>query len=167
MEARMTHTHMKAILLDKIRTEWELLEALLLELDERQMLDTSAQAGWSVKDVLAHITFWERLALDRLYAARFSRSMQLELVDSWDVDQLNAKVYGENKDRSLEAVLADTHNTHNEILDFLEGSDAGFVEGPLPFDWAEGYPVWQFVEDNTSGHYKEHRETLEDWIEAQ
>jgi hypothetical protein len=131
------------------------------------MLDTRAQGGWSVKDILAHITFWERLALDRLFAARDNKPMQIELVGSWDVDQLNAHVYGENKDRPLEDVLADARSVHKEIMDFLESSEAGFVEGPLPFDWAEGYPLWKFVDDNTSGHYKEHRETLEVWIAAQ
>lgn len=163
----MTQAYMKDKLLERIRTEWELLEALLLELDEGQMLDIGAQSGWSVKDVLAHITFWERLALDRLYAARDGLPLKIELVGTWDVDQVNAQIYDQNKARTLEAVLADTHSVHKEIMDFLEKSEAEFIEGALPFDWAEGYPVWQFVEDNTSGHYREHRQALEAWIAAQ
>jgi hypothetical protein len=162
----MNDKRTKVELLNEIQAEWELLEALLLELDEGQMLDKQAQDGWSVKDIMAHITYWERLALDRLYAARDGRAMEIELVGSWDVDQLNAQVYEKNKDRPLEAVLADTQSVHNEIMTFLEVSKTGFVEGPLPFDWAEGTPVWQFVVENTSEHYKEHRETLERWVEV-
>jgi hypothetical protein len=163
----MNNKRTKGELLEEIRTEWELLEALLLEVDEGQMLDTSAQDGWSVKDILAHITYWERLALDRLYAARDGRKMQIELVGSWDVDQLNAQTYATNKDRPLDEVLAQAQEVHNELTDGLEASAAAFIEGPLPFDWAEGTPVWKFVEENTSEHYKEHRETLEKWIEMQ
>lgn len=163
----MDEPRSKAELLGDIRVEWELLEALLIELDESQMLDASAQAGWSVKDVLAHISFWERLALDRLRAARDGSPMQIELVDSWDVDRLNAQVHHDNKGRSLDKVFADTQAVHNEIITFLESSEAGFIEGPLPFDWAEGYPAWKFAEDNTSAHYKEHREALERWVEEQ
>lgn len=157
----------KAELLEEIQTEWELLEVLLMELDEEQMLDTRAQNGWSVKDILAHITFWERLALDRLYAGRDGKPMQIELVGSWDVDGLNMQTYTENKDRPLDEVLADTQDIHSELMNVLEGSEAGFIEGPLPFDWAQGTPVWRFVGENTSWHYKEHRQALEAWIEAQ
>ena len=163
----MNEKRTKAELLDEIQTEWELMEALLLELDEEQMLDTKAQDGWSVKDILSHITYWERLALDRLYAARDGRAMQIELVGSWDVDQLNAQTYAENKDRPLDEVLAHTQDAHTELMGVLEESDATFIEGPLPFDWAQDTPVWQFVAENSSWHYKEHRQALETWIEAQ
>ena len=93
--------------LKEIQTEWELLEALLMELDEEQMLDTRAQDGWSVKDILAHITFWERLALDRLYAARDDRPIQIELVGSWDVDGLNAQIVVELQEQGI-AVVSDS-----------------------------------------------------------
>ena len=163
----MNDKRTKTELLDEIQTEWELLEALLLELDEEQMLDTSAQEDWSVKDILAHITFWERLALDRIYAARDGRAMQIELVGSWDVDQLNAQTYEANTDHPLDEVLARTQEVHSELMSVLEESDAAFIEGPLPFEWAQGTPVWQFVAENASEHYKEHRQALESWIEAQ
>jgi hypothetical protein len=167
MEAGVDDKRSKAELLEEIQMEWELLEALLMELDEEQMLDTRAQDGWSVKDILAHITFWERLALDRMYAARDGKPIQIELVGSWDVDGLNTQTYNENKERPLDEVLADTQNIHSELMNVLEGSEAAFIEGPLPFDWAEGTPVWRFVGENTSWHYKEHRQALEAWIEAQ
>lgn len=163
----MNDNRTKTELLDEIQMEWELLEALLLELDEEQMLDANAQNGWSVKDIMAHITYWERLALDRLYAARDGRSMQIELVDSWDVDQINAQVYATNKDRRLDEVLAQVQEVHNKLIFMLEESDEAFVEGALPFDWAEGTPVSQFVAENASEHYNEHRQSLEKWIEAQ
>jgi hypothetical protein len=167
VEADVNDKRTKPALLDEIQAEWELLEALLLELDEGQMLDANAQNGWSVKDVMAHITYWERLALDRLYAARDGRPIQIELVSSWDVDQINAQVYTANKDHPLDDVLAQTQEVHNELISVLEESDSTFIEGPLPFDWAEGTPVSQFVAENSCEHYKEHRQALERWIEAQ
>lgn len=166
MEAGVSDKRTKAELLEEIQMEWELLEALLMELDEGQMLDTRAQDGWSVKDILAHVTFWERLALDRLYAARDGKPMQIELVGSWDVDGLNAQTYAENKDRPLDEVLTEAQDIHAELVNLLEDSEVDFVEGLLPFDWAQGTPVWRFVGENTSWHYKEHRQALEAWIEA-
>ncbi|MEK7693088.1 MAG: ClbS/DfsB family four-helix bundle protein, partial [Chloroflexota bacterium] len=53
----------KAELLDAIRRDRATLDALVTSLSEAQMIAPELDAGWSVKDVLAHITAWEQLCL--------------------------------------------------------------------------------------------------------
>ena len=59
----------KATLIAKIQDGRREMEALLAQLSEAQMVEPGIAEGWSVKDLLSHITYWERDTVDVLKAA--------------------------------------------------------------------------------------------------
>src|SRR5438132_11775279 len=75
-----------------------------------RMTEPMVPGGWSVKDVVAHVTWSEREMIGVL--------RQRALVGSplWGLDQdsRNAIVFAENRDRGLEDVLADERQGYGE-----------------------------------------------------
>jgi hypothetical protein len=82
---------------------------------------------------------------------------------TWDeIDQLNLRTYQENRDRPLNEVVADFHRSYEQSLALVEGMDEQRLLS------AEGlrHPLWELVAANTSNHYREHREPLQQWLSA-
>ena len=50
----------KAEFLDTMRSERDRWEALLAEADETQMVEPGVAGDWSLKDLVAHVTAYER-----------------------------------------------------------------------------------------------------------
>ena len=49
----------KGQLLDKIHQERERFEETIVKLTKDQMMEPGLEDGWSVKDILGHISVWE------------------------------------------------------------------------------------------------------------
>jgi len=64
----------KAALIDNIRTKQTTMEQALEMLSEQQMTTPGVVGMWSIKDVVAHISACERIALARLQAAATANS---------------------------------------------------------------------------------------------
>ena len=162
------HPPKKSDLLDVIHTERERLDKLIELLADDQMIAAGVEASWSVKDILAHIAAWERVAYDRIQAALSGESLNFPLIKSdADVDQFNADVCAKNKDRSLEKVMKEYHESHQDFLDLIETLQDEFLASPLPFDWAGKLTAQVMISANTHWHYIEHAETISKWLESQ
>lgn len=156
----------KAQLLSEIRSEWLLLERLISGLSEEQKSAPGAQGDWSVKDTLAHLSAWEKVLLDRLGAVMSGGPMQYPPIRSEEeLNLLNDKIYAENKERLLSSVLMEFRSVYHGVLTVLEALDKSMLAQPaLPGLGEEGPRVWQLIQDNTSGHFQEHRQALEEWF---
>ena len=162
------HPPKKSDLLDVIHAEREQLEKLIESLTDEQMTAASVTASWSVKDILAHIAAWERLAFDRIQSALSGEPLKFPLIKGdADVDQFNAKVYAKNKDQSLEKVMKEFHDSHQEFLGLIQTLQDDFLANPLPFDWAGKLTAQVMISANTHWHYIEHAESISKWLETQ
>lgn len=167
----MTEDHnpsSKADLLTAIQSERARFESLIDDLDESQMTKTGVGASWSIKDILAHIAAWERLAQDRIHAALSGEPLKYPLISGDEaVDKFNADVYEKNKDRPLEDVAAEFHESYGEFIAQIEGLDDNFLTSPLPFDWAGKLTAQVLISANTHWHYNEHAESIQKWMDKQ
>ncbi len=130
------------------------------------MAQPGVESNWSVKDILAHIMAWEKRMVQWL-----EESLRGEVPErpapgmSWDdLDRLNEQIYRENRDRALDEVLADFRQSHEESLRVVEAIAEEDLIEPERFEWREGDPIWHMVAGNTWWHYKEHRETISNWL---
>lgn len=147
-------------LIDAVRTERARLDALLAGASEAQMTHPGVQDEWSVKDMVAHLTFWEQGMVDNLKRALRSEEFQFP---SGELDDINAQVFAENQHRSLDDILADSRQVSQELLEQLQAfSDEDLLE-PVRLDGDESMPLWQYIAMESSEHYQEHMGDIIVW----
>jgi len=162
------HPPTKSDLLEVIRTERERLESLLVGLDDSRKLEPGVEASWSIKDILAHIAAWERLAYDRIQAAVSGNPLKFPLIKGdADVDKFNAEVFEKNKKSSIADVTDEFHGSHQDFIGQIGTLAEDFLSKPLPFDWAGKLTAQVVISANTHWHYIEHAESIEKWLDKQ
>lgn len=152
-------------LLHLVRTEWAVFEDILKQVQQQKMVEPNVENGWSVKDILAHITAWEKLMCQWLEEA-VRGDIPERPQDDAGIDRLNARLYAQNRDKSLDEVLADFQNTHQRSLKVIQLVPENDLFDPQRFDWREGDPLWYMVGGNTFWHYREHSESIQAWLET-
>ncbi|HSF80777.1 MAG TPA: ClbS/DfsB family four-helix bundle protein [Anaerolineales bacterium] len=156
----------KSALLDSIQDERSKLEELLAGLPEEKLVVPVAKIGWSVKDILAHITAWEGLMLGWVQVTLRGETPDRPAPgQSWDdLDALNENLHQAHKDRPLAEVLAAFKESHQVVLQMMNGLSEADLFDAQRFAWRRGDPLWHMVAANTSWHYREHSESISAWL---
>jgi hypothetical protein len=132
------------------------------------MTEPAAIHGWTIKDLLAHITAWEQ-HLDSWLWAALTAGIPTEPVPADDqaVNRLNAASYQANKDRPSADIFADFHRSHQEVCQRIESfvTDDNLTD-PLPADWSRASPLWITIAANTYLHYQEHAAEITAWLNS-
>ncbi len=149
-------------LLQVIEDEWSALMKVVHKLTPDQMVTPDA-GGWSPKDNLSHLAFWERFMLQH-YIGKQSRSeafgVNEDVLKGLDENGENAIVFQRNRFRSLEDVLRESLEVHEQMLSTLR--EVPFAQLLEPFaDDLQKRSILALVIANTSEHYAEHRATIE------
>ena len=92
----------------RVREAWESWESQVARCRRDRMEQPGFYGERSLRDVVMHISWYERQMIGILESRRFEGSRLWEL----PTDERNAIVYGENRDRALDDVLDDA----NEII---------------------------------------------------
>lgn len=162
------HPSDKAALLEVIRSERARFETLLAGLTEAQMVEPGVEADWSIKDLMAHIAAWERLAMDRIQAAQTGSALQYPLIAGDDfVDQFNAQVCQAHADQPLAEVQTEFRNAHQDFIRQIETLEESKLPQKLNFDWSGKLTFQVMISANTHWHYAEHAAAIEKWLETQ
>ncbi len=154
----------KPELLAQIRVERKRLEGVIAALTPDQMLQPGASGEWTVKDVLAHISSWERRMLS--WTGSRLRGEAPEVPLPWDVERMNAKTYAQVKDKPLADVLEEFRQSYRASLALVESLSEGQLQTTYTDTWPMG-PLWEGVAANMNWHYREHREAIQAWLEKQ
>lgn len=162
----MSEEMTKARVLEMIRRERQALEATLAQVGGERMTQPGVEGDWSVKDLLAHITFWERWMVRIIGEALRGERPEMPAPGlTWDdLHLLNERTYLANRERDLDDVLNDFHRSYQESLEALEGLSEEDLTDPQRFAWFGGNPLWRLVAANTWEHYPEHNETVKKWL---
>jgi hypothetical protein len=166
MMAEDNYPPSKAALLDVIVTERQALESLLEGLSDAQLIQPGVVADWSIKDILAHIAAWERLAQDRIHAALTGEPLKFPVITGDNfVDNFNTMIYENNKDVPLNEIQVEFQASHQDFMRQIESLDENFLPQKLPFDWAGDLTVQILISSNTHWHYSEHHDSIKQWLE--
>ena len=148
----------KAELLETIRRERAEFDALVASLTDEQLIDTSLDGGRSVKDVLAHISLWERLCTSWLDDVAEGKTPARPEVR--DVDGTNEREYLRAKTLPPEEVRAESRRTYAAIVSSIEAlSDADLAD-----ETRFGWPTARMASSNTDEHYREHIDQIAAWL---
>jgi hypothetical protein len=160
----MTEQKSKAELLAMRRATYARFDALIAGLSEQQLLMPGVNGDWSIKDNIAHLTFWERVnlleVLKTIEQGTNWTDPELERTEE-ELEQTNQRVYLQNKDRSLADVQAEFQATHQEVLAYLEKLSEEELQ--TPHEWLGGDSITTWLSD-PNDHYTEHEEYIRDWL---
>jgi len=163
----MTEQKSKAELLAMRHALYAHFDALIASLSEQQIHMPGVNGDWSVKDHIAHLTFWERQNLLEILQAIEQGTTWTDpgLESTEEVrDQTNQQVYLQNKGRSLADVLAEFQATHLQVLVYLEKLNE--EELRTPYEWLKGYTIITWLSE-PNDHYQEHEQYILDWLTRQ
>jgi len=99
------------------RAEWD---ALLASVDEARMDIPGAAGDWSVKDIVSHITAYERWLVEWLTAASQNTFPAPSPLDDADVERRNARVYETTHALPLQQVMGDAQNNFEALINIIE-----------------------------------------------
>jgi uncharacterized protein (TIGR03083 family) len=147
-----------------IRATSTRMELLLSQLSVEQFNQPGAVGVWSVKDVLAHIAFWERYAVNILKAVARGKTPDLLADDS--TERSNASVVAQYYQRPLAAVIADWQQAREDLLEQLEDLDDADLNDPDRFPWSAGRTLLDRIAGNSFDHEQEHIEQIRAWMKS-
>jgi hypothetical protein len=112
----------KMQLLIELRKEQAAWEVLLDEIGDAHMTQPDVAGGWSIKDIVAHLTGWRRRSVRRFQALLkhepdFSPPRPPELQED---DEINAWIYEASRDRPLADVLNDSWEAFQQLVETLD-----------------------------------------------
>lgn len=149
--------------LEKLTTLREQWDALLDQISPAWMLVPRETGGWTMKDTIAHVTWYEREMVVLL------RERVLAGSEIWPlpVDERNRVIHRENRLRDLEEVLAEAIQVHQELVRELKKLEDEDLNDParfrdMPADWVP----WEVIASNTYEHYNEHIPIVQAWLDA-
>jgi hypothetical protein len=158
----------KEELISRINRDWSALLETVEKLSHDQMIKVGP-GDWSTKDILAHISFWERyLLFHHLQGKPSYEVMRIDkgLIEQFDENRINALFFERSRHNSVSYTLEDLHQTHAELLVGLESVAFETLEKPGEYDDRTKLPLIQSVLANTCDHYREHLETIHSITES-
>jgi hypothetical protein len=162
----------KATLIDNMTGERARWQALLDRVPEDRMTVPAINSGWSIKDTIGHVTYYEGWLLNWLEAAARGQVTVGTLRDLLDVDARNAIIFRENRDRSLEDVRQESRHVFERLLLLVKLLPEQDLLDPHRFEryitpfWETGRPLWQCIAADSYEHYREHMPAIQAWLES-
>jgi hypothetical protein len=158
----------KKQLLAEMQSEQAAWLALLDEIGEENMTQPEVAGGWSIKDIVAHITGWRRRTVLRFRAAldptvNMTPDWPAELDEDDEVDEINAWIYKDNRDRPLVDVLNDSREVFQQLVAEVSALSDEQLGDPQRFPWLEGERLTgAFI----FGHFhEEHEPDMRAWLD--
>jgi hypothetical protein len=145
----------KAELLDRLQEQYQHWEAFLNQVDSMHMEQPGVNGDWSMKDMVAHLTGWNRWLVTRLTAAQRGEQEPLPPwpVHLQDENDINAWIYQANRQRPPNEILDEMRQVHQQLLATIEGMpDDVRIEHIEP----AYYLVWVGNERFEAGEFFDH-----------
>lgn len=142
-------------LVDRIHRSRVELDDVIARFDRGDLTEPALANGWSVKDIIAHIGFWERRIVT-LYDILVRGEVPEDAIGAESLDELNARMYGENQLLPLGIVQINEQEAYHDILKIAETAPASDLFDPHRFAWTGGRPFYHWIADNTYEHYADH-----------
>ena len=144
--------------LQETRAQWE---ALLAQMDERRLLQPGVVNTWSVKDVIAHVAWYEREMVPVMRTHVFAGS------DLWEVptDERNVIIFQQNSQRPLQEILSEERQVYADFFEAAQLLNDEDLNAPHRFkEMPEDWLPWQLFADNSFVHYQNHLPALRQWV---
>ena len=159
----MTTLMNKAIFLATLQTGRAQWEALLAKVDQARMTEPGIEGEWSLKDIIAHIAWYEREMVGILQKRALVGSSLWVLPNA----ERNAAIFDQNRNRSLSEVMTEAQHVYSELFQAAQSLTDDDLNDPsryrdMPADWVP----WKVFADNSYEHYAAHIPAIRAWLDA-
>lgn len=148
-------------ILQSERARWN---ALLAEVGPERMEIAGAVGEWSVKDLVAHLTWYEQAVVEGarqvLGGGRFTRRRP----EGVSLDEQNARILTASRARPARAVLAEADGVFTDLVTILAAAPQNLLNDPHVLGLPDDMVPWMGVANNSYAHYREHEPDLRTWI---
>jgi hypothetical protein len=142
-------------LLKQLDRAWNEFQESYVGLSESELTESGVTGNWSVKDIIAHVTWWEEEALTHLpliiqggRPARYS-------VKYGGIDAFNALMTERKRSLSLSEVIQQQTETHRRLISYIEC---------VPEDlFTRETRVRRRLRLDTYSHYPKHARAIRAW----
>jgi hypothetical protein len=144
-------------LLKRLDKAWAAFKESYAGLSDLRLTEPGVTGHWSVKDVIAHVTWWEEEALKHLPLIITGDRPPRYSVQYGGIDAFNAQMTEQKRGLSLSDVLRQLDETHRRLIDYVHGA-----------------PEEQFAREtrfrrrlrlDTYSHYPKHAKAIREWRE--
>jgi hypothetical protein len=142
------------------RNEWD---GLIAKIPLRRLAEPVAPGGWSFKDIIAHVTEYDRHLVLSL-ALRLQKPPKLWL-DDLSLDEFNARLHEQIADCDAEDILRDSQQVFQELIGEVKNHTEAYLFGTHRVDGVT-YDVipYQMLKSESYGHYRDHIPAIQAWI---
>jgi hypothetical protein len=142
-------------LLRRLDEAWEDLKASYAGLSTEELLEPGVAGDWSVKDLIAHVAWWEEEALTHLPVILAGRRPPRYSTTYGGIDAFNAKRMDQRRSLSISEVLRQRDETHRRLTDLIARAPAEQLAGETRF--------LRRLRLDTYAHYREHAGAIREW----
>ncbi|HEX6031003.1 MAG TPA: ClbS/DfsB family four-helix bundle protein [Tepidiformaceae bacterium] len=142
------------------RGRWD---AALDRVPRERMLEPAFEGGWSLKDVIAHVGAWERVATLRLERG-LGRGATLDSFEGAPLDERNQRYYEAHRGHELEDVINGELEAWAQLVSTVEALQEADLHDPSRLGLqADGIP-WEMIAGNAHEHFDEHIAQIDEWL---
>ncbi|MRR29731.1 ClbS/DfsB family four-helix bundle protein [bacterium] len=147
----------KQQVIDKVEKAWNDFHQSYAGLRPDQMIQPGVDGAWSVRDLLAHVSWWEDELLQHLPEILAGIRPQRYSVLYGGIDAFNALMTEKWAPLTLAEVQHKVHETHAKVIAYLQS---------VPEEhFKSGSKFRRRILLDTYGHYPYHAKSIRDWRE--
>src|SRR6266511_6064021 len=109
-------------LLKQLENRWTAFKESYASLSESQMTESGVTGNWSVKDIIAHVTWWEQEALKHLPLIIKGGRPPRYSVKYGGINAFNAQMTEQKQGLSLSDVLRQLEETHHRLIAYVHSA---------------------------------------------
>ena len=144
-------------LLNKLEQAWAMFKTSYAGLSDEQLLEPGVTGDWPVRDILAHVSWWEEEALKHLPHILQGGRPQRYSVLYGGIDAFNAQMTEQKRGLSLSEVSMQLDETHLRLVEYLQSVPEEQLNSDTRFR--------RRLRSDTYGHYPIHTRAIREWRE--
>lgn len=144
--------------LARLDAAWSSFRASYAGLPEAELLRPGVTGEWSVRDLIAHVTWWEEEALEHLPVILAGRRPPRYSTTYGGIDAFNALKTKETMGLPLAEILRRQEEVHVCVVALVRGVPESEVASDTRFR--------RRLRSDTYGHYPKHTAAILKWREA-
>jgi Uncharacterized conserved protein len=156
----------KKLLLEKIKAKYNELQEVIRSLPLVMIQKPGVQGEWSIKDIIAHLTAWNKRLICWIQLSNQGEIPQTpEPGYTWDkIHQLNHDTFMKFKDVEFNKILDDFEESYFQVLTYINTYQDDDLNNCELYSWTNGQPLWVDIGFNTFDHYRSHLVAIKKWV---